>query len=110
MAAMGLGMFDPVELMKQNIIKVGGRALPVPGMARVASVLNFLMDSLISLAVLLIAIAIGLMNSSSGKEKYRHHTEREREVIRKLVEGCKARQGGDGMGCREEAERRLHGW
>ena len=69
MGAMGLGMFDPVSLMKQNVVNVGGKSIPVPGMARVASVVNFLMDSLVSLAVLLIAIAIGLQNSYFDKNQ-----------------------------------------
>ena len=75
MGAMGLGMFDPVSLMKQNVVNVGGKSIPVPGAARVASVMNFLMDSLLSLAVLLIAIAIGLQNNYFNKQSdgYEHH-------------------------------------
>ena len=69
MGAMGLGMFDPVSLMKQNVVNVGGRSIPVPGATRVASVVNFLMDSLLSLAVLLIAIAIGLQNHYFDKKQ-----------------------------------------
>ena len=68
MCAMGFGMFDPVSLMKQNVVNVGGKSIPVPGMARVASVVNFLMDSLVSLAIVLIAIAIGLQNSYFDKD------------------------------------------
>ena len=55
--------------MKQNVVNVGGRSIPVPGAARVASVVNFLMDSLLSLAIVLIAIAIGLQNHYFDKEK-----------------------------------------
>ena len=57
--AAGLSMFDPVKMLQSQLVsRVGGRL----GAARVASVLNFLLDSLISLAVVLIAVAVGLMN------------------------------------------------
>ena len=58
-AAAGLGALDPVKLIQTQLVARAGGQL---GAARIASVINFLLDSLISLAVVLIAIAIGLIN------------------------------------------------
>ena len=63
-AAAGLGMLDPIKIIQSQLVsRVGGEL----GAARIASVLNFLLDSLISLAVVLIAVAIGLINGSFEK-------------------------------------------
>ena len=57
--AAGLGMIDPVKALESQIARrVGGQL----GAARIASVLNFLLDSLISLAVILLAVGVGLLN------------------------------------------------
>ena len=58
-AAAGLSMLDPIKLVQSQLVARAGGQM---GAARVASVLNFLLDSLVSLAVVLIAIAIGLLN------------------------------------------------
>jgi hypothetical protein len=58
-AAAGLSMLDPVKILQSQLVARAGGQM---GAARVASVLNFLLDSLVSLAVVLIAIAIGLLN------------------------------------------------
>ena len=58
-AAAGLSMLDPVKLLQNQLVARAGGQL---GAARVASVINFLLDSLVSFAVVLIAIAIGLLN------------------------------------------------
>jgi len=58
-AAAGLSMLDPVKLIQSQLVARAGGQL---GAARIASVLNFLLDSLVSLAIVLISIAIGLLN------------------------------------------------
>ena len=58
-AAAGLTMLDPVKIMETQLVARAGGKL---GAARVASVLNFLLDSLVSLAVVLVAIGVGLIN------------------------------------------------
>ena len=58
-AAAGLSMLDPIKLIQSQLVARAGGQL---GAARIASVLNFLLDSLVSLAIVLIAIAIGLLN------------------------------------------------
>jgi hypothetical protein len=63
-AAAGLSMLDPVKLIQSQLVARAGGKL---GAARIASVLNFLLDSLVSLAVVLIAIAIGLLNGYFDK-------------------------------------------
>jgi hypothetical protein len=58
-AAAGLSMLDPVKILQSQLVtRMGGQR----GAVRAASVLNFLLDSLISFSVVLIAIAIGLLN------------------------------------------------
>jgi hypothetical protein len=59
LAAASLSMLDPIKLIQSQLVARAGGQL---GAARIASVLNFLLDSLVSLAVVLIAIAIGLLN------------------------------------------------
>ena len=58
-AAAGLSMLDPIKLIQSQLVARSGGKL---GAARVASVFNFLLDSLLSLSVVLISIAIGLLN------------------------------------------------
>ena len=58
-AAAGLGMLNPIKMLESQItVRMGGQM----GAARAASVLNFLLDSLTSLAVILVAIGVGLIN------------------------------------------------
>jgi hypothetical protein len=58
-AAAGLGMLDPVKMLESQIVtRMGGQT----GAVRSASMINFLLDSLISLSVVLIAIGVGLLN------------------------------------------------
>ena len=63
-AAMGLSVLDPVKLIQSQLVSrigaVGREGLP--GAVRLASALNFFLDSLVSVAVILIAVAIGLIN------------------------------------------------
>ena len=57
--AAGLSALDPVKMIESQLVNPLGSKLHV---ARFASVVNFLLDSLISLAIILVAIAVGLIN------------------------------------------------
>ena len=63
-AAMGLSVLDPVKLVQDQLVNRLGAAGrdKLPGAIRLASALNFFLDSLVSVAVILIAVAIGLIN------------------------------------------------
>jgi len=63
-AAAGLSGFDPIKIIESQLVNPLGSKLQV---ARVASIINFLLDSLISLAVVLVAIGVGLINGYFDK-------------------------------------------
>ena len=58
-AAAGLSMLDPIKIIDSQLVARVGNKVHA---ARLASVLNFLLVSLISLAVVLVAIGVGLIN------------------------------------------------
>jgi len=61
-AAMGLSVLDPVKLIQEQLVSRIASGNNLPGAIRLASALNFFLDSLVSVAVILIAVAIGLIN------------------------------------------------
>jgi len=58
-AAAGLSALDPIKILETQLINRLGTKLDA---ARAASILNFLLDSLISLAIILVCVGVGLIN------------------------------------------------
>lgn len=58
-AAAGLSALDPIKIIETQLINRIGTKLDA---ARAASIINFLLDSLISLAVILVCVGVGLIN------------------------------------------------